>query len=165
MKKIYLVILTVLMLFSFILPASALTVSDTYSDVASTSSQANNLINLAASYDDFIESKYVVFCDVQYSYYIVWGDLQVENGIVSGADIQYIRYYRTGTTSSYTYEYGTDVSFGLNPDHICTSNLSEFGFKSAVYSEYELFDDIEKFLVFMTAFLFIITIIKLRGNK
>lgn len=168
MKKIILVILTVLMLCSvFLLPSSALTVSDTYSDVTSTSSQAVNLVNYAANYESFIDSDFVIFCDSQNSYYIVWGDLECDGDIVTGEDIEYIHYFRSGSSgaSYYSYVYGTDVVFTLmSTDYVCTSNLSEFGFKSAVYSEYELFDDLDKFLVYMTAFLFIITIIKLRGN-
>lgn len=105
--------------------SSALTVNSTYSDVTSTSTQAVNLVNFAMSYEDFVTSDYVVFCNEQNSYYIVWGDLSYNDSSVSGSDVQYLRYYRagSGTSYQYTYQYGTDSSFKLTPSHMCTSNI------------------------------------------
>lgn len=165
MKKfivfLYVVCLTVLMSF----PASALTVSDTYSDVASTSSQAVNLVNYAANFESFIDSEFVIFCDSQNSYYIVWGDLENNNGIISGSDVEYIHYYRTDNYNSYTYQYGTEVSFGLNPDNLCTSNIENFGFRSSAYETFRLNDNVNKSLMFILAFLFVIMILRLRRDK
>lgn len=140
---------------------SALTVSDTYSDVSSTSSQAVNLVNYAANYDSFINSDFVVFCDVQYSYYIVWGELELKDGIVSGTDIEYIHYYRTDSYNSYTYEYGTDVSFALNSDKLCTSNIENYGFRSAVYEEFKLWEILNSLLIFIVGMLFVIMVLRL----
>lgn len=153
--------LTVLMSFN----AAALTVSDTYSDVSSTSSQAVNLVNYAANYDSFIDSDFVVFCDVQNSYYIVWGELELSDGIVSGTDIEYIRYYRTDNYNSYTYQYGTDISFALNADNLCTSNIENYGFRSSAYDSFKLNDNVNKALVFIVAFLFVLMILRLRRDK
>lgn len=144
---------------------SALTVSDTYSDVSSTSSQAVNLVNYAASYDSFVGSDFVIFCDVQNSHYIVWGDLDYSNGIVSGTDVELVHYYRPGgTNTSYVYVYGTDNSFALKADNVCTSNIDNYGFMSAVYEEYKLNDSIETSLIFIIGFLFVIMILRLRRD-
>lgn len=167
MKKslIFMFVMLLVALISF--NVSAITISDTYSDVASTSSQAINLVNYAASYKSFFGSDFVVFCDSQNSYYIVWGELKNNNGTVSGSDIEYIHYYRVGSigTSQYIYEYGTDNSFGLNPDNAITTNISDSGFVSSVYEEYKLQDSVEKCIVFITGFLFVIMILKLRREK
>lgn len=164
MKKfsvlLFILCLTVLMSFS----VSALTVSDTYSDVVSTSSQAVNLVNYAASYESFIDSDYVIFCDVQYSYYIVWGELENNNGILSGTDVEYIHYYRTDNYNSYTYSYGTETSFGLNPGNACTTNIPGYGFVSSVYQEYKLQDSLETGLIFIIGFIFVIMITRLRRD-
>ena len=148
--------------------SAALTVSSTYSDVSSTSTQAVNLVNFAMSYDDFVSSEYVVFCNEQNSYYIVWGDLSYNGSTVSGSDVQYLRYYRTGTgtNNQYTYQYGTDSTFKLTPEHMCTSNLKNFGFSSSTYQQYKHYYDYSCFIVFVGSILFVILIQELkRGNK
>lgn len=165
MKKCSIFVFVMLLVALMSFNVSALTVSDTYSDVSSTSSQAVNLVNYAANYDSFIDSEFVVFCDVQYSYYIVWGDLELSDGIVSGTDVEYIHYYRTDSYNSYTYEYGTDVSFALNADNLCTSNIENYGFRSSAYETFKFNDNVNKSLVFILGFLFVIMILKLRRDK
>lgn len=147
--------------------SAALTVNSTYSDVSSTSTQAINLVNFAMSYDDFISSEYVVFCNEQNSYYIVWGDLSYNGSSVSGSDIQYLRYYRTGSGTSYqyTYEYGTDNSFNLTPSHMCTSNIRNFGFSSSTYQEFKYYYEFNCFIVFIGSILFVILISQLRRGS
>lgn len=144
--------------------SSVLTVNSTYSDVASTSTQAVNLVNYAMSYDDFISADYVVFCNEQNSYYIVWGDLSYNGTSVSGSDVQFLRYYRTGsgTQYQYIYQYGTDSSFKLTPSHMCTSNIPNFGFSSSTYQEYKNHYDTNCFFVFICSVLFVILIQQLR---
>ena len=144
--------------------SAALTFNSTYSDVTSTSSQAVNLVNFAMSYDDFVSSEYVVFCNEQYSYYIVWGDLSYNGTTVSGSDVQYLRYYRdgSGTSYQYTYQYGTDSSFNLTPSHICTSNIRNFGFSSSTYQEYKHYYDYSCFIVFVGSVLLVFLISELR---
>lgn len=168
MKKILLFLLSfVLLVSAMTFSSSALTVSDTYSDVASTSSQAVNLVNYAMSYDDFINSDFVVFCDEQYSYYIVWSDeLSYDGSTVTGTDIQYIHYYRSGSSGSYSYsyQYGTDTSFGLSSSYVCTSNIDDFGFKSAVFEEYYEQYELKWFLILIGSFLFVLMISALRGK-
>lgn len=167
-KKFSFIILTVvLMSCGLSFSSSALSVAGTYSDVASTASQANNLINYAMSYDSFIDSDFVIFCDQQYSYYIVWSDeLTVDGSAVSGSDIEYIHYYRQSVTGSqYTYVYGTDSIFNLFSDNICTSNLPEFGFSSSVFAQYEYQHHITLLFILIASFGFVITIKLLRGSK
>ncbi len=167
MKKFLVVFMTVVLMCStFVVSSSAASYNSTYADVVSTSSQANNLISYAFSYKGFLESDYVIFCDVQNSYYIVWGDLTVQNGKVTGSDVQTVHYYRpSGTNNSYEYVYSTETTFSLDPDHVCTSNLENYGFQSALFSQYKHYDDCFKFLLFVVGFLFVITVVKLRGDK
>lgn len=168
MKKIIIFVFSVIVVLSLMsLPVSALS-SITYTDVASTSSNATNLINYAMAYDDFIYSDYVIYSDVNYSYYIVWSDeLEHNNGTVTGKDIQYIHYYRTGSTGSYSYvyDYGTDSDFKLTVSHMCTSNIPGFGFHSSVFNEYYSRYVFEFFLILLASFSFVIAIISLRGKK
>ena len=165
MKNCFIFVFVMLLALLMSFNAAALTVSDTYSDVSSTSSQAVNLVNYAANFESFIDSEFVIFCDSQYSYYIVWGDLENNNGIISGSDVEYIHYYRTDNFNSYTYRYGTDISFGLNPDNLCTSNIENFGFRSSAYETFKLNDNVNKSLIFILAFLFVIMILRLRRDK
>lgn len=144
--------------------SAALTVNSTYSDVTSTSSQAVNLVNFAMSYEDFITSDYVVFCNEQNSYYIVWGELSYNGTTVSGSEVQYLRYYRAGSGVSYqyTYQYGTDTSFKLTPSHMCTSNIKNFGFSSSTYQDYKYMYNGTCFMVFVGSVLFVVLISHLR---
>lgn len=169
MKKPFLIILSLcLIFFIFSFSASALTINVTYSDVVSSSTQANNLLNFAMSYESFRDSDFVIFCDQQYSYYLVWGDLTVSDaGVVSGADVEYIRYYREGDSysSSYVYNYGTDVSFGLNPSDMVTSNLPDYGFSSELYRTYISQFELKHFLILLSSFCFVLMILRLRGSS
>lgn len=137
--------------------------------VASTSSQAVNLINYAMSFDSFHGSDYVIFEDSDYSYYIVWGNLENQNGQVVGEDVEYIHYYRTsssGYTNNYVYEVGSDTSFvlSLSDEYVATSNVSEVGFVSQQIVQNDFTSDIVWLLTFGVAFLFVIMIKQLRGN-
>ncbi len=168
MKKI-LVFSSVLILFISCIgfQSSALTVNSTYSDVTSTSSQAVNLVNYAMSYSDFIDSDFVIFCDEQNSYYIVWGSLNYDGSTITGSYIEYIHYYRLGSAASYqyTYEYGTDTSFRLQPDNICTSNIPDFGFSSTAFQEFQFYHYFEYFIIFAGSMLFVILISNLRRGS
>lgn len=116
--------------------SNAMSISSTYSDVVSTSSQAENLYNLAKSYDSFEYADFVIFRDSQYSYYIVWGELQHSSGTVTGSNVEYVRYYSTttsGYSSNYLYEYGTDTSFTLMSDYVVVSNLEDYGMRFTQY--------------------------------
>lgn len=136
--------------------------------VTSTSSQAINLINYAMSFDSFHDSDYVIFNDSEYSYYIVWGKLENENGQVTGDDVEYIHYYRTSTsgyTSNYVYEVGSDTSFvlSLSSEYVPTSNVTEVGFVSQQVVQNDFTSDIVWLLTFGVAFLFVIMMKQLRG--
>jgi len=77
-KKIFGLCLCAVTFFMLHSNSLALDISGTYDDMESTSSQAENLIDYASSYESFMDSDFVVFHDSQYSYYIVWGDLVVD---------------------------------------------------------------------------------------
>ena len=75
-----------------------------YGTVASTSSNANNLLYLAMNYKSFKGSDYIIFQDGQYSYYIVWGKLELIDGeVVEQSDIEFLHYYRKDSGNGYNY--------------------------------------------------------------
>lgn len=136
--------------------------SSLYGTVTSTSTNAVNLLNYAMSFNSFYGSEYVIFNDSEYSYYIVWGDLEHEDGqVTSSGAVEYIHYYRTSTsgyTSNYIYESGVDSSFGLSlsSEYICTTNLQGVGFVSQVGEQYEFYNSASMLLIFAVAMIFAI---------
>lgn len=124
---------------------------------------------MALNYDNFLESKYVVYQSGQYDYYIVWGDLYLsDNGpIVSDGEVTYIRYYRAGSGTSFYYEYapGTDNSFSLNVFDMITTNIGGIGMQSQLFREYDTQENFESFAIFGTALMFVILLTKLRKDK
>ena len=158
----------ILCLFIFALPCSALSHS-TYNGLSQSSSTVQNLISMALNYENFLDSKYVVYQSAQYDFYIVWGDLSLnDNGqIVSEGDVTYIRYYRTGSGTNYYYEYlpGTDSSFSLTVYDMITTNIGGIGMQSQLFREYDTQENFEKFAIFGTAVLFVILLTKLRKDK
>lgn len=152
-----------------------MTINSLYGTVSSTSNNALNLLYRAMNYDSFLDSEYIIFQDEQYSYYIVWGNLKEENGRVTGSDIEYVRYYRTDSSSgynyTYSYVYGTDASFALtlSEENLTTSNISGVGFVSMAAEQYEYYSTSgDKFLQFLDflilflAFMFVLVICSLR---
>lgn len=143
-------------------------VNSLYGTVSSTSTNALNLLYMAMNYDSFRESDYIIFQDEQYSYYIVWGALQEESGVVTAADIEYIHYYRTDSSSYnyvYSYGYGTDSSFSLtlSSEYQTTSSIPGVGFVSMAAAQYdyyiqagEQFLTLLDFLVLFLAFMFVL---------
>lgn len=148
-----------------------MTFNSLYGSVASTSSNAVNLVNLAMNYDSFGGfNEYIIFNDSQYSYYIVWGNLSESDGIVTGFDVEYIHYYRTDTdvySSSYRYEYGADSSFSLtlSDEYMTTSSLPEVGFVSLAAEQYQYYQAASEFRVFSLALLLVIMFCALRGTN
>ena len=137
LKKIsFIFVFTLLLIFA---PSvHALSISSTYRDMAPTNSTTTNLLSLAENYDSFHDSKFVVFSDSSDSYYIVWGkDLENSNNVITGSNIEYLRYYRTSSYNSYQYSYGTDTSFRLSSSYHNTSNIDGYGFISSQNQEYE----------------------------
>ena len=131
--------------------------SSNYTDVVGTSTQAVNLLNYAMNFDSFRFSDYVIFCDEQYSYYIVWGkDFSYTDSTVVGNEVEYVRYYRSGSTTSYSYIYdtGTWDSFSLTYDYLVTSNLNEVGVVSPTYVTYEYEFNITLLFVLAVSILF-----------
>lgn len=154
-----------------------MTVNSLYGTVSSTSTNAINLFYRAFNYESFKDSDYIIFQNEQYSYYIVWGDLKVENGRVTGSDIEYVRYYRrdtSGYNSTYSYVYGIDSSFSLtlSDEYQTTSSLEGVGFVSLAAVQYDYYSQAsEEFMsvldlfVFAVAFLFVIVMCALRGTN
>lgn len=138
--------------------------------VSSTSSQAVNLLNYAMSFDSFRNSEYIIFNDSENSYYIVWGELYEKDGkVVSDGEVEYIRYYRTGTsgyTNSYTYESGSDSTFSLalSDEYITSTSVNNVGFVSSVYQEYGFYQSALMLMVFVVAMVFAIMIKNFRGG-
>lgn len=99
--------------------ASALTVS-TDSDVLQNSSYVQNLLSLIP--DDNYSDDYVVFSDSDYSYYCFYGKFFLNNNIISGDNLNYIRYYRNPNSYNWSYTFGSD-SLKLTINNIICSNL------------------------------------------
>lgn len=159
-KKFCRLILSFILIFSvFVVPCSALTVNETYSDLPYNNSNASNLITYAMNYDSFINSKFVIFRSSQYEYYIVWGNLRTSgNSVVSNGPIEFIRYYRLSDNynSEYKYQYGTDTEFLLNSDNVNTSNIDGYGFKSPTFSTLKYEYDTLNIFIFLLGFTFVI---------
>lgn len=143
-----------------------------YANTNSTSSNAINLINYAMSFNSFKDADYVVFQDSQYSYYIVWGDLEVEGErvySVGDGDVEYIHYYRSSGsdyTNTYLYQYSVTDSFSLNKgEYVPTSNIPTVGFMSDTYNTYANYQLFGEFLILAVSFLFVIMLKSLRSFK
>lgn len=163
MKKIFCLILC---LFLFALPCSALS-HDTYNGLNQSSSTVQNLISMAMNYDNFLESKYVVYQSSQYDYYIVWGDLYLNDNaqIVSNGEVVYIRYYRTDTYNTYEYVPSTDSSFTLTVYDMITTNVGGIGMQSQLFREYNTQNILRNFSIFALGILFVILLVNLRRDK
>ena len=138
--------------------------------VSSTSSQAVNLLNYAMSFDSFRNSEYIIFNDSENSYYIVWGDLYEKDGkVTSNGEVEYIRYYRTGTSgyaNSYAYQSGSDSTFSLalSDEYITTTSVDNVGFVSSVYEELEYYQTSLMLIVFAVAMMFAVMVKNFRGG-
>lgn len=137
-NKVFIALFLFVIFFTLtISPCMALEVSPS-NNVTSTSTNANNLINYANSYSNFVYSDYVVLQSGDNEYYIVWGkDFTVNNSVVTADKVEFIRYYRTGTmNNSYIYDYGTSDNFRLTlNDYVVTSNLN-IGMTSSIFDTY-----------------------------
>lgn len=99
---------------------SALTVS-TYNDILGNNSVCNNLLSFVPC-----NMKYVIFQDSSDSYYCFYGknsDFIINNNNISASDLNYIRYYRSGSYSTYSYSSGS-ANLNLMVNNIITSNLN-----------------------------------------
>lgn len=154
-----------LCLFVFAFPCSALS-HTTYSGLSQSNSTVQNLISMAMNYDNFIDSKYVVYQAGQYDYYIVWGDLILnENGqIVSNGDIIYIRYHRVDNFNTYEYSPNTDSNFTLSVMDMIVTNVGGIGMQSQLFREYYTQQNIIYFCIFGFSALFVIMLTRLRKD-
>ncbi len=164
-KKILCIVFVVITVFLFTVSASALS-GTSYSDLPSTSSQVNNLINYAMSYDDFINSDYVCYRDEANSYYLVWSDeMTLSNSKVTAEDIKYVRYYRPSNTSTWQYYYGEDDTFSLTSAYLVTSNIKGFGTVSELFETYYYQRNLTILFIVITAFVLVIAFVSLKGGK
>lgn len=154
-----------LCLFVFAFPCSALS-HTTYSGLSQSNSTVQNLISMAMNYDNFIDSKYVVYQAGLYDFYIVWGDLILnENGqIVSSGDIIYIRYHRVDNYNTYEYTPNTDSTFTLSVMDMIVTNVGGIGMQSQLFREYFTQQNIIYFCIFGFAALFVIMLTRLRKD-
>lgn len=165
--KYFKICLCCVIIFALFSVSSFALTSTTYADLSSTSSQGQNLLNLALNHDTFKNKDFVIYQDGQYSYYIVWGDLTYAGSRVSADKIEYIRYYREGSSYDYTYSYiyGTDTQFSLTVNNLVVSNVDGLGFISTLYEEYENRKFTKEFGIFSCALLFCIALTSFRGFK
>lgn len=152
-------ILSIFIFFIFEFNVSALTINSTYRDMPPSNSTTSNLLSLAQNYDSFRNSKFVIFSDSQYSYYIVWGkDIKLENNRLVGSKIEYLRYYRINSSYDYQYTYGIDTTFNLTSSYFNTSNIDGYGFVSMNNLEYRYYYDQKNNFILLIAFAFLIAV-------
>ena len=164
-KKILCFAFVIITVFSFTVSVSALS-GTSYSDLPSTSSQVNNLINYAMSYDDFITSDYVCYRDEANSYYLVWSDEITWSGSkITADDIKYVRYYRPSNTSSWQYSFGEDDTFSFSTAYIVTSNVYGLGTVSELFETYYYQRNLMLLFIVITAFVLVIAFVSLKGGK
>lgn len=157
MKRFFCVFLVaVIVCFSFSSFSFAFTTS-TYSDLAQSSTQSNNLISVASNYLFFSDSEFVVAQIGPYEYRIFWGDLKYNGTSVTGNNVNYIQYIREGSGYDYQWYYrtGTDSTLSLSVNHLVVSNISQLGSRSALYEEYHYYDIQILYLIFILAILIV----------
>lgn len=114
-------------IFSFALTTS------TYNDTLGSSTTCNNLLSLIPS-----NSAYVVFQNSDSSYYCFYGepsDFETNNNVISGNNLNYVSYIRTGTYGTYSYNQGTD-NLRLTVNNVIASNLKNDLLSSVNFNYY-----------------------------
>lgn len=164
MKYIKVIVVSICLFAVLSVNALALNTS-TYADIASSSSNAQNLLNFAMNFDSFKNSDYVIFQNAQYSYYIVWGDLTYNDTYVSANKINYVQYYREGSGYDYLYNYayGTDNTFRLNVGNVVISNIEGLGMSSNLYRDYEYYQKTDLYVILFGGALLVIMILTFRS--
>ncbi len=139
--------------------------TSTYNDVSATSSTAQNLIYKAVNYDSFENSDFIIFQNEQYSYYIVWGDLKYNGSSVTGSNVEYIQYFRSGSGFDYQYyyQYSTDTQFSLSVNNEVVTNIDGLGFVSPQYREFDYQNNSIRLLIFICACAGAVMILTFRG--
>lgn len=163
MKYLKIALCCVMIFALFSVNCFALT-AGTYSDLAQSSTQVQNLISFAHSYDSFINSDFVVFQNGQYSYYIFWGDLEYNGSSVTASEAEYISYIREGSGYDYTYSYsyGDSEALSLTVSNLVVSNIDELGSSSALYEQYKSYNRDKAFGIFILAVLIVLMFLAFR---
>lgn len=156
--KFFIAVLSFCLTFISVVPVGALS-HTTYGDLTSSHSTANNLINYAYNYKSFKNQDFIIYQESQYSYYICWGDITLNNNKLYSDNVEYINYTRTGANNSYTYvyNYGSD-KLDLNVNHVILSNIDNVGSVINTYKIYQYNDYFIKLLIFTISILFAIMI-------
>lgn len=156
MKKFFLVALVVVCLFCSFCTVSYAYSASTYSDLAQSATNANNLLAYAYNYDSFEGSDFVIAQIGQYEYRIFWGDLNYNGSSVSGSKVEYIQYVREGSGYDYQYyyRYGTDDTLSLSINNLVVSNIDKLGSVSSLYEQLHFQDNQHYIIIFFGALLF-----------
>lgn len=156
-KKIISFILVILLTFSSCIISSAEAFDNLYRDIYSSNSNFVNLYNYALNQGFDSSYEFVCFSDTQYSYYFVFGDLSLnDSNLCVGSDVNFVRYYGTGSGYSvdYTYSKGTLESFTLDSDKMVVSSLDGLGSASDLHNSNNFYLDSTYLLIFVVALLF-----------
>lgn len=129
----------------------------TYDNLLQSNTNASNLLSLLP--ESAINENYVVFRSSQYEYCLAYGDLEFNNGSISGSDITVIKYDSQYSTNTYTKN--TDNNFRLSVSKVVTSNM-DFDMSSKSYSQYNKDMQHKTFMV-VCIFLPLILAFNLRG--
>lgn len=164
MKKFFLVVITCFIVLFSVSPFCFAYSGTTYSDLAQSSTQVNNLISSAENYEIFEFSDFVVAQVGLYDYRIFWGDLDYNGSYVSGDNVEYLQYVREGSSYDYSYHYyyGNESTLSLKVDNLVVSNITELGSRSSLYEEFSFYDNMIIFAVFGLAMLIVSSFIAFR---
>lgn len=161
--KIKIIVLSLCFMILFFVPVSAASYT-AYSDLQPTNSYVSILLHYAGNDPDFIFSDYLLAQTGQYEYYLFYGDLR-QSSIVSGTDVRAVRYYRSGSSSSYRWHFSeseiSSFSFDRN-GYIVVTNLDGFGVNSSVFYDIESDQLFRWFFVFVVGLLFVLVVFRRR---
>lgn len=122
---IVLLLLRIFGIFSFALTTS------TYNDTLGTSTTCNNLLSFVPS-----NCAYVVFQNGESSYFCFYGspsDFEINDNVISGNNLKFVSYVRTGAYGTYSYSQGTD-NLRLTVSNVIASNLKTDLLTSSSYN-------------------------------
>lgn len=151
--------------------------SGMYGSVSSNSDIAIDLMSLAMNKKGFIDDEYIIFRSAWGEYYLVYGELVLEDDYVVGEDVTYIRYYLANETQGiYQYENGSFDSFSLylNEGAYPTSSLENVGYASLSSVEYKYYltqtdvaysDNLYMFPLLLISVLLALIFIRLGGKE
>lgn len=158
-KKLCSVLLSLVLIFGACFSASA---ANTYTDTKETDANVKLLMGFFLNVPNAYNYDYVVYCNAERSYFLVYGSNFAVNGnTVTGTGYKYFCYLYNETTRTWGVQTGSGNNFNLVVSHIVVSNLG-IGQASEQYRNGYTDYFLVQLVVLFTAFSFISL---LRGAK